>query len=468
MPLAPLLDKVKTTIKRHQMLLRGDSVLIGLSGGPDSVCLLCVLDMLKESFDLRLSAIYIDHGLRPGETDVEREFCRKLCGGRGVRFIEQSIDVRAHANTWNLNLQEAARQLRYWTFDQTAREIKAHRIALGHTADDQAETLVMNLLRGTGPTGLAGMPPVRKNIIRPLIDVERREIEAFLDANGVGFLTDSSNLKRDYVRNRVRLSLMPRLREFNLDIIGTLARTAAIFQDEERYFTVIVTKTLMKMISRKTDTRLELFLAPFEIMDTVVMRRALRRAIDETRGLRRITYAHIEDVIRLIKEGKPGDRIYLPDGIRVIKDYSTLILTSEAPSTLTPCALNVPGETILKESGILLKASEAGVDAVKDARDLLGDGKGTCVLDADALPAPLMARPRRPGDFFYPRGFGRRKKLQDYFVDEKVPRDERNRIPIVTSGDEIVWVVGYRADERFKVTGKTKRIVTLEVKKIRD
>lgn len=450
------------------MLFRGEKILIGLSGGPDSVALLHILTALREKYLFGLHALYIDHGLRPEEIGREIDFCSSLSKQYNVPFLSASIDVRSRAKNGKLNLQEAARQLRYATYDETAYRIGAQKIALGHTADDQAETILMHLFRGSGPTGLAGIPPVRKNIVRPLIEVERSEIEAFLTSAGIDFITDSSNRKKDYARNRVRLSLIPMLREFNPDITATLARTGEIMRDEERYFEIIVTKTLMKLISRKTESRIELFLAPFEIMDKVVIRRVLRRVIDETRGLRSISFIHIEDMINLIRNGAPGDRIYLPGGIRIIKDYSTIILTSEAPVTLNRYTLAIPGETILKEAGILIKASETATRETDAYHHVPGLWKFLGVFDADTIHSPLTARPREPGDFFYPLGFGKRKKLQDFFVDQKVPRDERDRIPIIVSGDDIVWVVGYRADERFKVTAHSERILVLEIKKVRD
>lgn len=468
MPFPAIVSKILTTAEKHAMFRHGEKILIGLSGGPDSVCLLHILAMLREKYQFSLHALSIDHQLRPGETEGEIAFCRAVCERYKVPFTSKVIGVKSYAQSAKLNIQEAARQLRYGAYDAARHDIQANKIALGHTADDQAETLLMHLFRGSGTTGLAGIPPVRKNIIRPLIDIERKEIEDFLAAEGINFIIDSSNTKKDYVRNRVRLSVIPLLKEFNPDITGTLAKTAALFRDEERYFEIIVTKTLMKLISRKTETRIELFLAPFEIMDKVIMRRVLRRAIDETRGLRGITFIHIEEMIQLLKSGAPGDRIYLPGGIRAIKDYATLILTSEAPATLTPCTLSLPGETILKEAGILIKASEAEIEGAGTGVLRQEQSKSLGVFDADLLQVPLTARPRKNGDFFYPLGFGKRKKLQDFFVDEKVPRDERNRVPLIVSGDAIIWVVGHRADERFKVTEKTKRVVKLEVKKVRD
>lgn len=463
------IDKINKTIKKYSMLYGGEKIIIGLSGGPDSVCLLYILNAFRERLKLNLAALYIDHGLRPEETPIEIEFCRKLCEELNVPFMTKSIDVQAYANTYKINKQEAARQLRYHAFEEIALVNKFERIALGHTSDDQAETLLMRLLRGSGPTGLACIPPVRGKIIRPLIDVERKEIEKYLHDNGINFIIDSSNLKSDYLRNKIRYSVIPLLKEFNPDIIETLSKTAAIFRDEERYFEILVTKALMKLISRKTNGRIELFLSPFEIMDKVIIRRVLRRAIDETRGLRGISFIHIEDMIDLIKEGKAGDRIYLPRGVRVIKEYSTITITSEPPVKLRHYDLIVPGETVLKEAGIVIKASIAEGDDINEIKkDLSGLWKSRGLIDADKLKFPLIVRPRQNGDFFYPYGFGKRKKLQDFFVDEKIPRDERDRIPLIVSGNDIVWIVGYRGDERFKITEETKKLLVLDVKKAKD
>lgn len=453
------LEKVKATIEKHSMLSGGETVLIGLSGGPDSVCLLAVLSKLKDELNLKLHALYVDHGLRPDETQSEIEFCKKLCEGMKDRFVTKSIDVKTYAKEQRLNKQEAARELRYMVFDEVSSEIKADGVALGHTADDQLETFFLRFFRGSGPKGLSGIPPVRGKIIRPLIETERNEIEEFLDEHGVNYIVDSSNLKGDYLRNRIRLSFIPEIKKINPEITETVSRTMEILREEEKYFDIIVTKTLMKLITRKTDSRIELFLTPMVAMEKVILRRVLRRAIDETKGLRGMGFIHIEDIIELVKQGKPGDRLYLPKGLRVIKNYSTLVITSEIPQRIGTLSLNVREEIVLKDINAAIKAS------IEDRIDNYGDGKIMVVLDADKTGSVLIVRSREKGDFFYPLGFGKRKKLQDFFVDEKVPRDERDSIPIVVSGSDIVWIAGYRGDERFKVIDSTKRFLKLEIRK---
>lgn len=468
-----LQDKAKATIKKYSMLHEKDSVLIGLSGGPDSVCLLLMLNQIKDEYKLDLHAIYIEHGLRPDETPSEIKFCKNLCGKFGISFTTRSIDVLSYSKEHGLNKQEAARGLRYKTFEEVAFEKGANKIALAHNADDQAETFFMRVLRGSGQKGLAGIPPVRGNIIRPLIEIERKEIEEFLFNNSelrtqnleLPFMIDSSNIKKDYFRNWLRLSVMSEFKRKNPDLISTISRVSEILREEDNYLEMIVTKTLMKLIPKKTDKTIELFLVPLETMDKVILRRVLRRAIEAVKGLREINFIHIEDIIELIKKGNSGDRLYLPKGVRVIKGYSTLILTSELPVKLGAYTLDVPGEIVLREVGVLIKA--VVLERIQGFKGSRVQGKETIELDADKIKTPLIVRGRKAGDFFYPAGFGKRKKLQDFFVDEKVPRDERDSIPIVLSGDDVVWVAGYRGDERFRVTEETERILLLEMKPLK-
>ena len=454
-----LSDRVADILKRHNMLRGGETVLIGLSGGPDSVSLLSVLAGLRKTLELTLHAVYVDHNLRPDETPKEIELCRELCSRLGVVFHLSSIDVISYAKEHRLSKQEAARDLRYKVFEELAAGTGAGRIALAHNADDQTETLLMRLIRGTGPQGLSGIPPMRGRIIRPLIEIDRAEIERFLAAGSIPFAVDSSNLKTDYFRNSVRQALTPVFRRLNPNISKTVLHTTSILREEERYFDIIVTKALMKLISRKSVDRIELFLSPMEGMDTVILRRVLRRAISETKGLRGTSFVHIENIIRLIRDGRSGDRLYLPHGVRAIKEYSLMVMTSAPPAKIAAYELQPPGDLAIREAGVVIRA------AFEESAGETGDGRSSALLDAGLMSFPLRIRPRKAGDFFFPLGFGRRKKLQDFFVDSKVPRDERDSIPVVLSGDDIVWIAGRRADERFKVTGNTKIFLRLGIVK---
>ena len=215
----------------------------------------------------------------------------------------------------------------------------------------------------------------------------------------------------------------------------------------------------MRLMSRKSDKKVELFCNPMEVLNIVVLRRALRFAIDSVRDLRKITYDHIEEIIKLIKKGKPGDRLYLPSEIRVIKGYTTLIITAEKPKKLSTYEITEPKEVFLKEASLLLSLKEIKREDIES----FGDGKNTIYVDFDKLKFPLIVRHRKNGDYFYPFGFGKRKKLQDYFVDEKVPRDERDIIPVIESEGKIVCIAGYRLDDRFKIDDNTKRCLEIKI-----
>jgi len=451
-----ILEKALKTIKKHSMIQKGDSILIGLSGGPDSVCLSVILDELKDNFNLSLHALYVDHGLRPEEGRDEAAFCRRFCDGLGIDFHVESVMTKEHSEKKKLNLQETARELRYEALERKAIEVDAVRIAIAHNADDQAETVLMRLIRGAGRRGLSGMSPVRGGIIRPLIDIERKEIEAFLAEKNLSFMTDSSNLKKDYSRNWLRSEVIPLLKEQNPSVSDSINRTAEILREEEKYLQIATTKTMMRLVTRKSDDSIELFLVPLLNIDRAILRRILRRALSEIGADRGIELVHIDDIIRLINENISGDMINLPKGIRAVKGYATLLLTREKPAGLETQKIEVPGEILLDEKGLSLTSQ------LLDKSIEIND-RNTSVFDYDSLTSPLQVRMRREGDYFYPSGFGRRKKLQDFFVDEKVPRELRDSVPVVVCGEDIIWVAGYRADDRFTAKEGTKRFLVLKI-----
>jgi tRNA(Ile)-lysidine synthase len=313
----------------------------------------------------------------------------------------------------------------------------------------------MRLLKGAGMKGLAGIPPVRDMIIRPLIETERSVIEGYLKDNSLSYMVDSSNLKEKYFRNWLRLSLISEIKKKDPAVIREISRTAEILRDEDEYLEVIVTKTLMRLFSRKNDGTIELFLTPLEVIEKPLLRRLLRRAVDAAKGLRGISFTNIEDIIDLIRSGKAGDSLDLPKEIRVIREYSLLKISTLKHVKIAQYKLDPPCDVSIRETGAVIKTvyEEKGSDP--------SDGRKEVLLDAGLMKFPLTVRPREAGDHFYPAGFGKKKKLQDFFVDEKVPRDMRDSVPVLLSGDDIVWVAGFRADERFAVTDKTEKVLRL-------
>ncbi len=455
-----IIQKVLRTIDEYKMLTEGDRVLVGLSGGPDSVCLFHILWRLKERFHLEIFPVYVNHHLRSeDEITDEIEFIKRFLGDYGMDLIVKDIDVMGFVKSKGVGIEEGARELRYMALYEVLNDLKAQRIAVGHTASDQAETIIMRLIRGTGPWGLRGIPPVRGSIIRPLIEVKRREIEDYLYREGLHYTIDLTNMKEEYIRNRIRLIIIPRMEEINPSLIDTLSRMARIFLEEEEACDREVSVILTKAIESKMDGELILSLSPLQHIEKRLLRRVLRNAIDEITGLEGITFEHIESIINLIKKGRSGNRIHLPRNLRVIKSYSRLILTVRSPVILKDYTLKIPGELYIKEINKVIKTE------VTQERPLnIGDGKTMAVFDYDRVAQnTLTVRSWRHGDFFYPLGFGKRKKLQDFFVDNKIPKDERYSIPLVLSNDDIIWIAGYRPDDRFKINQSTERYLIIEI-----
>lgn len=485
-----VLEKVVSAIKDYSMLSGGETVLVGFSGGPDSTALLHLLTVVAKQLPISLYAIYVDHLLRPGETPGEISFCEDLCKRLNVNFITKPLKEHLKGHP---NLQARLRELRYETFEETAAEVGASKVALAHNKDDQAESVVINFLRGSSLAGLAGIPPVRGKFIRPIIDVTRSEIEDYLGFNNLGSMLDSSNLKTDYLRNKIRHSLLPVLRQYNPGIVDTLARNAAIIRDDNEFLELETVKKTMTLISRRTKSKVELFHMPMKTMKTCLVRRVIKLALKgdlkHSGALWEIGSAHVEEIVKLVKQGAHGDRVYLPNGIRAILGYSTVSITTEPPVVMTDRVLEVPGEVVVSEAGVIIKAeikdvlinatllNDATGDTINDLsndfsspaadkrdRDACFDAdRRSACFDLDTLSLPLYVRGRRPGDYFYPLGFGRRKKLQDFFVDEKVPRDERGAVQLMVSGGEIVWVCAMRDCDGFKATNNTKRLVHLRM-----
>lgn len=453
-----IIKKAKETVEKYSMFYRNVHIVIGFSGGPDSVCLSIILRKLQKNYGLNLSAVYIDHGLRPDDTEGEIAFCRNLCEFLSIDFFVRTLKSQSPKGSQKShNLHDRLRKLRYAEYYKLAFELRADIIALGHTMDDQTETIIMNLLRGSGKSGLSGIPPVNGNIIRPLIEVKREEIESFLAQEKIDFITDPSNKKDIYLRNRIRHNLIPQLKQINPSLSDALSHSADIYRDEDDYLERFVAQELEEILFQRDSYTIELLLSPFKEKDKAIQRRIIRRALESSAGLRGITFSHIENVLTLFNKGKSGDSLDLPGNVRAIKSYSILKITSQMSDKLTEYKLDVPGSVCLKEVSCMIKSE------IIEKEKAAGDGKKAALFASELLTMPLTIRPRKPGDYFYPLGFGKKKKLQDFFVDKKIPRDHRDTIALVTSGDDIIWVVGYRMDDRFKVRSHTTHCVQLKV-----
>lgn len=464
------MDKARLAISR--MIVPGEKILVAVSGGADSVCLLYLLKEMQEQIPFDLSIAHMDHMARGEESVEDAHFVRELGGGLGFETFIEKVDVGKEKETLKTSFQEAGRILRYRFLESTLDRIRGTKLALGHTADDQVETFLLNLLRGSGLKGLAGMPETRGAVIRPLIDCTRVEVEAYLAHRNLDFRVDISNADNKYLRNRIRHELLPVLKTFNRQIASNIVETAKIIRDDDQCLTDQARLLYSELaVSRDKGAGVELDRVKFNQQPSAYQKRMVRQAIYQVQGdLRRITTRHIQQIIELFAvDSKIGKKIHLPGqliaiastlGVEFCKHpYSRSKGGSNSKTGLNSTALLIPGATRIGDTGFSLHARLLASNDWKEA----GSHPEQAFLDFDKTGPAIHARFFRHGDRFVPLGMTGRKKLKSFFIDEKIPRELRESIPILTSGTgDIIWVYGKRISENFRVTHKTRKILFIE------
>jgi tRNA(Ile)-lysidine synthase len=454
--------KVKETIRKYTLLNHGDRVLVAVSGGPDSVCLLGVLQALSKDLDLTLHVAHLDHMFRGKESADEALFVSELAKKLGIPATIDTLDVPAYCLERGLSPQGGAREVRYDFLQRTAMTIDAAHIATGHTANDQAETFLMRLLRGAGATGLSAIPPVRDNIIRPLIDITREEVLDYLKATGLAFVTDSSNAKPVYTRNRIRMEVLPVLQRFNPRIVATLAAEAGQLRDEDEAVEGYCATLADSILVRKDNT---VFVKrnEFNTLPPAFRRRLLKKASDlagvESSGLSRI---QIDEAIAFMAAAQTGRTMDLPIGLKIGREYDRFVVGARSGTIDFSHVIVIPGTTVISELRMEIETLVADrLPAEQEDINYVWQA----LFDYDKIGPILTLRNRHPGDWFCPTGMGgRSKKIQDYFVDEKVPRRKRDLVPLLCSGEDVLWVVGMRTDERFLAHAESKKVLVIRAR----
>lgn len=474
-------DQVKKTIMDRSLIAKGDHVIVGVSGGPDSVCLLHVLCMMSKEWEINIHAVHINHLLRGEDADKDQAYTEKLCRDLSVPCRVFAYDVKKMASFGGLTTEEMGRNLRYEAFDQVREEILLAecldgktprvRIAVAQNQNDQAETVLMRILRGTGTDGLAGMDYERDGkIIRPLLDVTREEIEAYCETNHLTPRIDQTNLEPIYVRNRIRLELIPYLKEhYNKEILSALDRLVRI-SNEDKDFLYRSVEEALGAESREGSIRT----FPRKIyreLHPAIRKRVILRIFRQMGLIQDVVSTHLLRADQLILQGDSGERMEFPKGylLRITYDKAEFINGKEDPRA----AGRIEGEVGFCYS--------LGMDEITNIPGLNASFK---IRRVDVLPPRaeeknhssivyldlgdsnnrenLVLRSRRTGDYLTPLGMKGTKKLQDFFVDEKIRREERDLVPLLCLGSEVLWVVGHRINENYKVGPETKEIIALE------
>ena len=462
-----LLEQIKNDMIKHQLLRKGDGVVVGLSGGADSVCLLKVLLEFKEDFSLTLTAVHVNHGLRGHESDEDQAFVERLCKDWNVSLKTFRVDLKQMSHDQGSSLEEAGREIRYKLFHQVMEETGAGAIAVAHHREDQAETIMLHILRGTGLDGLCGMNIKQGPVIRPLLNVGRAQILEYLEANGIPFRIDSSNLTDEFTRNRIRNVLFPMIQEmFSVDPSNQLLRLSHIIREDQDFIETVAQEAYLRVLLSE-DGKVELSLKELQNFPTAIIKRIIRRAWERINTNRKnLERVHVDQIAALCQDGRTGKRAPLPKGFEARISYDKLIFEKQAIQAQKPYAypISYEGITEAEQAGGVLHAELiSGEEAFGryGNPDTLRENAFIQLFDYDKLECGITLRNRKDGDRIRPYGSGGEKKLKDYFIDQKVPWDERSRIPLVAKDQRIVWIIGMRTSEDYRARWDTKEVLVL-------
>ncbi|MDU1414661.1 MAG: tRNA lysidine(34) synthetase TilS [Clostridium sp.] len=457
-----LIYKVENTIDKNKMVSKGESIIVALSGGPDSMCLLHILYSLKEKYNIKLYAAHVNHMIRGEESDEDERVCREFCDKLGVELFCLRIDVERLAKERGISTEMAGRDERYKFFETVMEKVNGHKIAVAHNVNDQAETILMHMMRGTGIEGLTGIRAVRDGIfIRPIINITRKEIEEYCNVNKLPVRIDKTNLQPIYARNKVRLEMIPYIeKNFNTDIVSSLNRMSELLRRDEEY----LQESAVKVFQRYCYIRQEkviIYKDAFEYHEAIVSR-VVRKAILQLKGnINNIQSIHIENIISLQKNDT-GKTTIIPGDIIVSNEYGDLVLKKHITKEKNKeIYFNLKkGKNIIDELGINIYIRD-----VYNIKKINLRGKSDSkYFDIDGV-KNITLRCRKEGDRFIPLGLGGSKKLKDIFIDLKVPREKRDTVPLLCFDDNISWIIGYRVSDKYKVSNNTNNIIEVSVER---
>jgi tRNA(Ile)-lysidine synthase len=457
-----LLEKFEDFSRGLGLFGKGGRILMAVSGGMDSVVLLDLFMRIRHPWSLTLAVAHVNHSLRGKDADGDEIFVRELSRRQGILFYSQKTNVREYAKVHRLSLEEAGRAVRFDFFEWVFDILSYDRLALGHQANDQAETILMHLTRGAGLRGLGGIRPIRGRVIHPLLFAMREEVEEYARERQLCFVEDASNKDRRFLRNRIRWDVVRRLEEsVGSRVVSSICRAGQAAAEAEAYVEDVARRVGRRIVKVQSPTEIILdifeFLRYFKIVQKTVVLQVLREVCRDKESW---GSSEIDRILRLAEAGKSGGIVELGCGVRVIRSGDRLVFLENYPR-LDEVEVQVGQTAYIKEIEIQFLAEVVS----KKTKDIVNNrNPRIAYLDYDLLSFPLRIRSFRPGDSFVPLGMKGKKKLHDFFVDEKVPNYRRSSVPLLVGCDGIVWIAGYRMDDRYKVTERTTRILKMEIR----
>jgi tRNA(Ile)-lysidine synthase len=458
--LHPLEIQVRNTIEQYKMLIPGDHVLVAVSGGADSTALLRCLDKLASTFPITLTVAHLNHRIRGAEADGDQDFVHQMCSDLAIPCVSETIEIKRHAAHAKQNLEAYARAARYDFLRRMAEHVKAQKIAVGHNSNDQAETALFRLIRGSGLEGLASIHPVVDGtVIRPLLGCTRDSIRLYLKQQNILFREDSSNIDMRYSRNRIRGELMPYLeKHFNPQMASTLTREADLARETWSFIESLAAEAFQNLHDRidhgiliKTDKLLNLHPA----LQKQVLRQALKACLGSLHG---IISVHIQSILSLCTAGRSGDQIRIPHGSIVIRQFDSLrIMNRLVPANpVFSWRLEIPGQCRVPEIGAMFRCTTCRAPKLETMRETCST---QAYLEPSRMPRCILIRSKMPGDRYGGPGHRKVKKM---LIDHKIPQLQRSGLPMIVAGNDVIWIPGFRPARHYEAMPESPGCILVE------
>ncbi len=444
---------------KYELVQKGDKIVVGISGGADSICLVHILLALKDELKIKIYGVHINHGIRKETAKRDEEYVREFCGKYKIPFFCFERDIPKISKQEKLSEEEAGRKIRYQCFREVLEKLDANKIAVAHHQNDQAETLVLHLCRGSGMEGLAGIRPKRDDIIRPLLFVTRGEIEQYLSENEIFYQEDETNQDIIYARNKVRHEILPGLEQINPRTVEHMARACEIMQETVDFLQRTVKNEFERLVEKEEDKR-SILIESLRDADLFLQKQLIKNMIEDmAKAKKDISSVHIMSALSLI-EKEVGKKITLPYHLEALREYEKIVIQTRKNERI-----------VKKEEEYLLKEGEqsfpeVGFQFFIEKRAYFGEEISkktyTKYFDYAKIKSNVVLRHRRAGDYLIINTRGEKKSLKRLLIDEKIPRQDRDNILLLADGSHIIWIVGNRISEYYKVTDTTREILLIQ------